>query len=234
MDSSRIIPWRNLPLRRRDGERQNGCVLGAAVLALAQRRHLAAAWIPEGILHMTGIEQAFVNCGVIGSVLLVLRFVLPLFGLRPEKLFALPSAQYEIPGGDVRSKLFSFRTIATFLAVFGLAGFLLDHVEETGAAMAIAGGMLAGGAVAWLVALLFRDTTKRGAPVEFRSSRAIGERGNVYVTIPPGGTGKVTVTINSRLTVLDAVAQDKSEMKTGEPIEVIEVVEQDVLLVRKV
>ena len=123
--------------------------------------------------------------------------------------------------------------LAAFLMMFGLVGFALYRASHAGAPLSLAGGLLAGVAAAWLMALMFRGMSKLQSAGNYDPRQAIGQRGSVYLTIPEAGTGKVTVTVNNRLSVLEAVAQDRKELKTGENIEVVEVAGTSVLVVRR-
>ena len=61
---------------------------------------------------------------------------------------------------------------------------------------------------------------------------AIGEEGNVYLTIPAEGIGKIQITISGRLMVMDAVSQDRVELKTGKRVCVSEITSGGMLSVR--
>ena len=62
---------------------------------------------------------------------------------------------------------------------------------------------------------------------------AIGKSGIVYLPIPPkrGGTGQVQIKVQG-LQTLDAMTDDLTGFKTGQVVEVIEVLKGDILLVR--
>ena len=140
----------------------------------------------------------------------------------------------DVTHSDVGFKLLSFQTMTAFLMMFGLVGFALLRAEKMGALISLGGATVAGAATAWLVALMFHAMRKLQSAGNYDPHQAIGQRGSVYLNIPAGGTGKVTVTVNNRLSVLDAVAQDKSEMKTGVAVEIVEIVGTNVLVVKKV
>ena len=183
---------------------------------------------------MTGLEQAFAVCAAIGGVLFVFRLVAQLLGLHHDVALEIHSGDLDVTHSDIGFKLLSFQTMTAFLMMFGLVGFALARVEKLSTAFSLIGAVIAGGATAWLVALLFRGMGRLQSAGDYNPAQAIGQRGSVYLTIPAGGTGKVTVTVNNRLSVLDAVAEDKSEMKTGVAVEVLEIVAQNILVVKRV
>ena len=65
-------------------------------------------------------------------------------------------------------------------------------------------------------------------------SSAVGKQGSVYLTVPPGGTGKVQVDIGGHLKVVDASSDSDEELKTGDRVEVVRSVAGNTLVVRKV
>lgn len=183
---------------------------------------------------MTGIELAFVTCAAIGGALFLLRFILQLFGLHHDVAMDIQSGDLDLANSDIGFKALSFQGITAFLMMFGLVGFALHRSEHAGAGLSLAGGTVAGLAAAWLMAMMFRWMAKLQSASNYDPKQAIGQRGSVYMNIPAGGTGKVSVTINNRLSVLDAVAKDRAELKTGEAVEVVEIAGSNVLVVRRV
>ena len=65
-------------------------------------------------------------------------------------------------------------------------------------------------------------------------SNAIGKIGSVYLRIPPGrsGMGKVQINVQGFQT-LDAITDGEEEIKTGAVVEVVDVINNEVLLVKK-
>lgn len=183
---------------------------------------------------MNGLEMAFVICAAIGGVLFLFRLVLQLFGMHHDIATDIASGDLDLANSDIGFKLLSFQTITAFLTMFGLVGFALLRASQAGPAISLAGATAGGLATAWVVALIFRGMSRLQSTSDYNPAQAIGSRGTVYLTIPAGGTGKVTVTINNRLSVLDAVAFDKTEVKTGAIIEVVDSVGSNVLVVKKV
>ena len=54
-------------------------------------------------------------------------------------------------------------------------------------------------------------------------NNAVGQEGHVYLTIHPGQTGKVQITVQDRLMVLNAIAEGNEEIKTGQRVWVVRV-----------
>jgi hypothetical protein len=56
-----------------------------------------------------------------------------------------------------------------------------------------------------------------------QTSAALGCTGTVYLTIPEQGTGRVSISFQSRLREFDAVAIDGKKIPTGTAIKVVQV-----------
>jgi len=84
----------------------------------------------------------------------------------------------------------------------------------------------------WLVAKGFALMRNLQSVGNMRISDAIGEEGTVYLTIPAEGIGKIQITISGRLMVMDAVSQNKVEIKTGKRVCVSEITSGGMLAVR--
>ena len=61
----------------------------------------------------------------------------------------------------------------------------------------------------------------------------LGEDGNVYLTIPPEGIGKVQIEISGRLKVVDAMSQGNQEFTTGDTVHVVDIDEDSIVVVTK-
>ena len=182
---------------------------------------------------MTGLELAFTICAAIGGVLFLLRFVLQLFGLHHDVGFEIHSGDMDLSHSDTGFKALSFQGITAFLMMFGLAGMALYHDGRVQAGLAIGGATIAGVASAWVIALMFRGMKRLQSAGDYNPRQAIGQQGSVYLTIPAGGTGKISVVINNRLSVVDAVTQDHAEIKTGEAIRVVDLSNETTLVVAR-
>lgn len=183
---------------------------------------------------LNGIELAFVICAAIGGVLFLSRFVMQLLGFHHDVSFDINTADLDLTHSDIGFKLLSFQTITAFLTMFGLVGFAMTRAQQAGALASVGAATIAGVLAAWVIALLFRGMGRLQSAGDYNPKQAVGQRGTVYLTIPADGAGKVSVTVNNRLSVLDAVAQDKQAIKTGDAIQVVDIVGGNVLVVKKV
>ncbi|NDL68393.1 hypothetical protein [Anaerotalea alkaliphila] len=133
--------------------------------------------------------------------------------------------------GDFR--FFTISGMVAFFAVFGWTGAAL-----TGRLPGILVFLLAtafGLGAMFLVALLFYSMTKLQASGNLQIKNAVGQVGEVYIPIPEAGKGrgKVMVTIQGRLTEVEAVTDEGDRLGTGTLVQVVSVLGNNEVMVRK-
>ena len=137
--------------------------------------------------------------------------------------------------GDVDAglRLLTLQGLTAFIMMFGLTGFAISRSSVIGSIFTIAIGILVGLFAMWLVAKGFQLMRSLQSSGTMQIYDAIGEEGTVYLTIPAEGIGKIQINVSGRLMVMDAVSQDKVEVKTGERARVSEISTDGMLMVRK-
>jgi membrane protein implicated in regulation of membrane protease activity len=130
-------------------------------------------------------------------------------------------------------RLLTFQGLTGFFMMFGLVGLALTRQTKVSEPWAIVGAFIWGLLTLWVIAKMFQfmKSLQSSGTIDMRN--AVGQEGTVYLTIPAGGTGKAQVAIQDRLRVLDAVTQDGEKLKTGEPIRVVRVKGDNVLIVER-
>ena len=131
------------------------------------------------------------------------------------------------------SGVFSFRNLINFLLGYGWAGVLLfDDIEKRWLLqlLAIAVGLL------FVLALvfMFRQVMKLSHDGSFKMSETVGLKADVYLRIPAArsGRGKVQLSVKGSVHEIDAVTDKDAEIPTGGQVEIVEVLGDDLLLVK--
>jgi membrane protein implicated in regulation of membrane protease activity len=127
-------------------------------------------------------------------------------------------------------RLFTLRGIIAFLSVggwMGVAAIDWKLPDILAVVLAIAAGWLALWFVAWIIRVFLRMQQSGNVRME----NAVGRDGEVYLTIPENGHGKVNVIVQDRLCEMDAVTKAGRAIKTGEKITVLAIASEGVLLV---
>lgn len=185
------------------------------------------------------MTTVFPYCAAIGGALLVVQFLLLLFGAGGDHDLS-GDFSTDIDGGfdtDVGHdqgsflKLFSVQTVTTFATFFGLIGLGTEQLGWSPTAVAVAAGS-AGVAALWLVAKLMRGLASLQSQGNVDLARAVGQRANVYLRIPAAGTGRgrVMLQVQNRTVECQAITRG-AEIPTGTPVRVVEHQPGDVLIV---
>lgn len=127
-------------------------------------------------------------------------------------------------------RLFTLRGIIAFLAVGGWMGVAAIDWKLPDI-LAVILGIAAGWLALWFVAWIIHAFVKMQQSGNIRVENAVGKDGDVYLTIPENGRGKVNVIVQDRLCEMDAVTKAGRAIKTGEKITVVGVTPEGALVV---
>ena len=134
---------------------------------------------------------------------------------------------------DFSFKLLSMQGLTAFFMMFGLVGLALLKADLA-IVITILGGIVAGLLAVLVISLLFHQTKRLQSDGTINIQNAIGQSGSVYLAIPAKGSGQVRVPVQGALKIFDAVSKDKKPIKTGDNIEVTDIVDNKTLIVKKV
>ncbi len=130
--------------------------------------------------------------------------------------------------------VFSVKSVVSFLMFFGWAGLaaMQKGVIVWWGIVGISSG--AGLIMMFLTAWIFFLLLKLQSSGTMEITNAIGQSGEVYLTIPAkkNGRGKVQLVIQGALRTIDAVTEDTEDIKTGSLVEVVEI-ENEILVVKR-
>ena len=137
-----------------------------------------------------------------------------------------------IEGG---SNLYTFRNFVNFVLGFGWSAILLqDSISSIPVLILVS--VLIGAALVAAVMYLFKwlSSMQQSGNIDLTQS-ATGCEGTVYLTIPAAraGEGKVQITISGAVREYNAVTEGESVLKTGTPIRVVDVINNNTVLVEE-
>jgi membrane protein implicated in regulation of membrane protease activity len=193
-------------------------------------------------------EHLYVGCAVFGGTLFVVRIILMLVGAAGAEADGADVADAgdvadtdgdadlaeSESGADTGMKILTIQGFTAFVMMFGLTGFAITKASTLSVSITFVISIGAGVFTMWLMAKLFRAMLAMQSSGSATLSSAVGKQGNVYLTVPPGGIGKVHVDIGGHLKVVDASCESDEELKTGDRIEVVKSIAGNTLVVRKV
>lgn len=140
-----------------------------------------------------------------------------------------------IDGGDsIPFQFLSLKNIVAFFTMFGWSGlgFLNAEIPYW---LVIVLSIVCGLLMMLAMASLFYFMSKLTDNGTLKMKNAIGRLGEVYLTIPGNreGMGKVQLTVQGSLRTLDAITDNQEEIPTSALIEVIDVIDEQILLVKR-
>jgi hypothetical protein len=204
--------------------------------------------MPTFVTEFSGIEKLYLVCAVIGGILFVVRLILQFMGgdSGDHDVGAADVGDVDVDGGFgedagadfddayLSFKILSFQGLTAFFMMFGLVGLAMMRQTHQSAVTSLLAASVAGLGTVWIIGLIFRKAGSLQASGNIDLANAIGQEGEIYLTIPGSGTGKVKVTVQERLRIYEAISKDKTEIKTGQRVRVVEVTSQGVLIVERI
>jgi hypothetical protein len=161
----------------------------------------------------------FLVLAVAGGSLMVLQFVLGVFGLEHHDVDELHTGHGEHPSDGLN--LFSVRALTAGAAFLGLTGW---GMLSAGLSLwlALPAALVAGVAATVLVAYLMRSMLRLESDGSIVLENAIGLSGTVYIPIPAsgGGVGKVQLALQERTVELEAVSR-QGALATGDRVLIV-------------
>ena len=134
---------------------------------------------------------------------------------------------------DVSFTLLSFQGLSSFFTMFGLVGLAAHREGEVNTFWSVAVASLAGFAMTWVVARLFRTFNRLQSSGTLQMESAVGQEATIYLTVPESGEGKVQLTMQGRFQVVPAVADGGERLETGTRVLVVRVNDERTLVVTK-
>jgi hypothetical protein len=167
----------------------------------------------------TTLDRIFLLTALIGAIAVVYRLCALFLG------GDLDGHDFGVDGdaGGDGFQVLSIHGLASFFMMFGLVGLALSRQSRAGAGLSLLGGILAGLGAIWVISQVFRSALKLQSNGTLQPASAAGCLGTVYLTIPAGGTGRVSVRIGQRLREMDAIHDQGAEVPTGTPVRVVRV-----------
>lgn len=168
---------------------------------------------------------------IIGSIIFIIQAILTISGLGHANdidadISVGNDAMDDLSGWD-GLHMFTFRGIVAFLTFFGWAGYFWGDKGWGGLIIAV----LSGAAMMFLTGLVVWWLMKLQHSGNIPSEALLQEKGVVYLSIPGErkGKGQVTVSLSKCTRTVNALSD--TELKTGTPVKVVEMIDNDLYIV---
>lgn len=142
-----------------------------------------------------------------------------------------PSTDFD---DGISFQLVTFKNLVAFFTVFGWAG-LTCIDSKLGMASTIIISAVSGFLMMVIMASIYYFMGKLAETGNLEINRAIGQKASVYLFIPPlrQGSGKIQIKLQG-LRTLDAMTDDDTTIPTGSLVEVVGILTNEILLVKKI
>lgn len=175
---------------------------------------------------LNGTEQMYWAIALIATGIFVIQFILTIIGLDSDI-----EADFDDGSG---LGIISLRGLITFATFFGWTGIVVlneGYTPPKALMVAFLFGFLAMVSLAYLFARLY-EMQETGTVDSFD---AITKEAKVYIPIPEAkdGKGRIHITLQNKLMEFDAIS-DGPPIKTGVKVKVIDVLNENVMLVKAI
>lgn len=133
---------------------------------------------------------------------------------------------------DFGNEFFTVKNLIAFFTMFGWAG-LAAYKSGLNNFVVVIVALSSGVSIVFLMYLLMQKTDKLRNSGTLQMKNAINQVGETYLRIPASrsGLGKVHVQFQGRLVELDAMTDDAEDIPTGKPVQVVNILNNQILLV---
>jgi hypothetical protein len=186
-------------------------------------------WSEVGIF-----EQIFWVITIPSTVIFLILLVLTIIGSDADTDVDTDIDSDIADGDSIPFQFLSLKNIVAFFAVFGWSG--IGFINAGLASwLVILLSFICGFLMMVLMASLFYFMSKLAESGTLKMKNAVGKLGEVYLVIPAnrGGMGKVQLNVQGSLRTIDAITDDLESIPTSSIIQVMDVIDDQILLVKK-
>lgn len=182
----------------------------------------------EWFATLSTIEQTYWVITLIGSIFFVFILATTFLGGEVESL-----GDSDFDSG-IDFQFLSFKNLVGFVTIFGwtgLAGINSGWDDNTTLIVSFVCGLV----MMLIMASLFYFLRNSGESGNMKIANAVDKIGEVYIPIGAnrGSIGKIQIKVQGSLRELEAITDNEFDLQRGNVIKVIEVISDELLLVRK-
>ncbi|MEL6483271.1 MAG: hypothetical protein AAFU57_17395 [Bacteroidota bacterium] len=180
---------------------------------------------------LTLFEKIYWIVAIVGSVILTILIILTFMGGDVEDLSG--DVDVDVDGDTgIGFQFLSFKNLMGFFTIFGWSGIAcMDNGLSTGPTLVIS--LFCGLLMMFAMAALFYYLSKLQSSGTLKLKNAMGQIGEVYLTIGAkrSSIGKVSVNVQGTLRELEALTDEEMDLKQGNVVKVKDVTDNGILIV---
>ena len=172
-------------------------------------------------MELPTLMQIFWGCALIGTLVMVIQFILSLIGMGDVDMDVDMSAGDGLDAATGMD-LFSIKNVIIFFVGFGWAGVSFREIIPQDGLLILA-ALVCGCFFVASFMLIFKQMMKFEGNGAVRMEEAVGKKAEVYLRIPAkrNGKGKVQVSLNGAAREYDAVTNDDELIPSGQTVDII-------------
>lgn len=179
------------------------------------------------------IEQFFWGIAILFSVLFILQLISSFVGGDIDGMSAEGDADISVEGDmGIDFQFFSLKNLVAFFTIFGWTGIICVGSNLSPLVSTLI-ATLAGLIMMLIMASIMYFMGKLTEDGSLKLKNAIGKSGTVYLPIPAkrAGMGQVQIQVQG-LQTLDAYTDSNQDIQTGALVEVVDVLNDQILIVK--
>ena len=161
-------------------------------------------------------------------------------------LFVLKLVIFAFVGGDMELDIdfdsitevetsfgfLSVQSILAFFMAFGWCGWVAHNYLNVGNKLAIIIAIITGLFFMWFSAWLMFNIKKLNKKIVIDINELIGKTGKAYSSFEANGEGKIEITLNNKLSILDAINLSEEKIKSFSEIKVEKIEDKKIYIVK--
>ena len=181
-------------------------------------------------------EQVYWTIAIPSTLIFIILLILTVFGGDMDTDVDVDTdIDGDIADGDsIPFQFLSLKNIVAFFTVFGWSGigFINSGIAPW---LVILLSIICGLLMMAAMATLFYFMSRLAESGTLKMQNAVGKLGEVYLIIPANrkGLGKVKLNVQGSLRTLDAITDESENLPTSSIIQVLDVIDDHILLVKK-
>lgn len=185
----------------------------------------------EWFTELEWFNKIFWVIALIGSLFFIIMLITTFFGADVDGDVDF-DGDFDIDGGGFH--FFTIKNLVAFFTIFGWAG-IAAMDAGFGKTMTIFIAFISGLLMMFIMAIMFYFINKLNDSGTLIVKNAVDAIGDVYLTIGAERSrlGKVNVRIQGAIREMEALTDDKEELKTGTVIQVVSVTNNGILIVKR-
>lgn len=186
----------------------------------------------EWFTALTLFEKIYWITAIVGSIVLLILMILTFVGGDVEDVSGDIDADIDGDSG-IGFQFLSFKNLMGFFTIFGWSGIsCIENGLSTGLTILIS--VVCGLTMMFAMASLFYYLSKLQSSGTLKLKNALNQIGEVYLTIGANRSsiGKVSINVQGTLRELEALTDENVDLKQGNVVEVNQVTDNGILIVK--